>query len=322
MVTTGHDEGGESPPVGAPMRVSVIIPAYNYERYVGSAIESALAQTYPDVEVIVIDDGSTDGTQDVAVGFGDQITYVRKENAGLAAARNTGIETSTADAIVFLDADDTLEPHAVEKMVETARAHGGSWGVVACRFTVVNEAGEAEGTQKRAPEATIQIPWRSIVLRNRFCPIALVRREVFDRCGMFDTEFGTHRMGSEDRDMWIRAAAEFDVIMVGDRLARKRDHAVNMSSQTVTQMASMRHTLDKARRSGVVPSWNLPFWQKVKASYHYQGAHMFREAGDMKAAWKELLRSILSFPWFCDHREMGYLSFFRTRCLIHWLRQK
>ena len=89
---------------------SVVIPCYNAEGYVGEAIESALNQTYRPVEVIVIDDGSTDGSLDVIRSFGDRIRYESGPNRGPSAARNRGVQLARGELIQFLDADDVLHP--------------------------------------------------------------------------------------------------------------------------------------------------------------------------------------------------------------------
>lgn len=102
---------------GAAVRVSIVITCYNYKRYVAAAINSALAQTYPHVEIIVIDDGSTDGSDQVIAGYGDRIRNVRQENAGYIGAYNRGSRELSGDIVIFLDADDLLEPTAVEKVV-------------------------------------------------------------------------------------------------------------------------------------------------------------------------------------------------------------
>ena len=83
--------------------ISVIIPTYNYGRFISEAIRSALEQTQPPLETIVVDDGSTDDTADVVGKFGDAVTYIRQENAGVCAARNQGVQTSRGELIAFLD---------------------------------------------------------------------------------------------------------------------------------------------------------------------------------------------------------------------------
>src|SRR5689334_19281127 len=102
------------------MRTSVVIPAYNYGRYLGRAIDSALAQTRPVDEIIVVDDGSTDNTREVAESFGERIIYVYQKNKGLSAARNTGIRKATGDWVAFLDADDWWHPDKIKRQLEAA----------------------------------------------------------------------------------------------------------------------------------------------------------------------------------------------------------
>ncbi len=98
--------------------VSIIIPCYNAETYVGQAIESALAQTYRPVEVVVVDDGSTDGSLDIIKSFGDRIRCISGPNRGGGAARNRGLELADGALIQFLDADDILHPRKLERQVE------------------------------------------------------------------------------------------------------------------------------------------------------------------------------------------------------------
>lgn len=97
--------------------VSIIVPCYNKERYVAEAIQSAIDQTYPRCEIIVIDDGSTDGSLDIIRGFGDKIRWKSGPNRGGSAARNSGLELANGDWIQFLDADDTLGPSKVEAQI-------------------------------------------------------------------------------------------------------------------------------------------------------------------------------------------------------------
>ena len=92
--------------------VSVVIPCFNHGRFLPEAIESVLAQTYPWIEILVVDDGSTDNTREVAAQY-PHVRYVYQHNQGLSAARNTGIRHSTGDFLVFLDADDLLYPGAI-----------------------------------------------------------------------------------------------------------------------------------------------------------------------------------------------------------------
>ena len=97
------------------MRASVVVNNFNYERYLAEAIDSALAQTHGDTEVVVVDDGSTDGSREIIRGYGDRVAAVLKENGGQASAMDAGLGAASGEVLVFLDADDTLAPAALER---------------------------------------------------------------------------------------------------------------------------------------------------------------------------------------------------------------
>ena len=101
------------------MRVSVVVPCFNAAKYVGEALESALGQTYPDVEVIVVDDGSTDGSWDVVGGFGDRVRRERQAHLGAARALNRGLALATGQHVLFLGADDLLAPDTIASQQRT-----------------------------------------------------------------------------------------------------------------------------------------------------------------------------------------------------------
>jgi glycosyltransferase involved in cell wall biosynthesis len=102
--------------------ISCIIPVYNGERYLGEAIDSILAQTSRPLEIIVVDDGSTDGTAEVAAGYGDRLSYVRQNNAGPAAARNLGLNLAQGEFVAFLDADDLWHPEKLRRQMARFQA--------------------------------------------------------------------------------------------------------------------------------------------------------------------------------------------------------
>src|SRR5712672_3063531 len=122
-------------------KVSIIIPAYNQARFLGVAIESALRQTFSDLEVIVIDDGSTDQTRQVAAGFGDRIRYIHQDNTGLPGARNRGIRESSGEYLCFLDSDDFYHPDKLQRQVELLDADP-EIGFVYCDIVTTDEAGQ------------------------------------------------------------------------------------------------------------------------------------------------------------------------------------
>lgn len=203
------------------VRVSIVIPAFNAERWVGRAIESALAQDWPHVEVIVVNDGSTDNTERVCLSYGDRIRYHRQENYGVSVARNRGIELSTSGVVGFLDADDELSPH----MVHTLLTELG-------QFPMAGAASGASrwregGSGVRVPPEGHVLPRgaRSGILSDFFriyaqwhivCTGAvLIRREVLDQVGRFRSDL---RLG-EDIEMWSRIAGCFPWLFVDEVVA-------------------------------------------------------------------------------------------------------
>ncbi|MDR7453912.1 MAG: glycosyltransferase family A protein, partial [Armatimonadota bacterium] len=130
-------------------RASVVITCHNQGAFLAQAIESALAQTYPGVEVIVVDDGSTDETAEVAARYPD-VRLVSQPRAGLPAARNAGLGLCTGDVVTFLDADDRLLPHAVETGVRALLAHPEA-ACVAGHYRLIDAAGTVTAEWTRAP---------------------------------------------------------------------------------------------------------------------------------------------------------------------------
>ena len=104
-------------------KVSVIIPAYNQSHYLSEAVQSVLNQTYPDFEIIIVDDGSTDDTREVAHSYSDpRVRYIYQDNAGLSAARNTGIRHATGDIIVLMDSDGQHPPEEIPRLIKELEA--------------------------------------------------------------------------------------------------------------------------------------------------------------------------------------------------------
>jgi glycosyltransferase involved in cell wall biosynthesis len=185
--------------------VSLVVPSYNVERYVADSIESALAQTYRPLEIVVIDDGSTDGTADVVRRYLDrpEVVYVHQQNRGLAGARNRGVDEAHGEFIGLLDADDLWLPDKVETCIDYLTAHPQIGWVTTDCFLMRDE----QRTEDRYygafvpdefPEPRDQIA--TIALRNFMSVAVIIRRELFERFGRFDEGLRS----SEDYDLWIR----------------------------------------------------------------------------------------------------------------------
>lgn len=220
--------------------VSVIVPSHNYGRFIGQALESLRAQTYPRWECIVVDDGSTDNTDAIVTSFAEndsRIKYIRQENQGLAAARNTGITHSAGDYLQFLDADDLLESEKLERQVEFLERHA----EIDIVFSDSRYFRTENPQERRFSQDEANAPWvvklsasgtdvlRPLV-RNNIMVVSspLLRRSVIADVGLFD---GTVK-GVEDWHYWIRCAIEgkhFHYLDAEGTWALVRVHGSSMS---------------------------------------------------------------------------------------------
>ncbi|MFL6283999.1 MAG: glycosyltransferase family 2 protein [Pyrinomonadaceae bacterium] len=185
--------------------VSVVIPTYNLARFLPEAVASARAQSWPDLEIIVVDDGSTDDTPEVLERLAreGELRCIRQENAGASAARNRGIHEARKGWVAFLDADDFWLAGKLSAQFEALE------GKPSAAFSFTDERLRFEdGTETdRASRATDAPLLPQLLAGNIFAtPTALVRRDCFDAVGLFDARLRT----GEDWDMWMRLAAHFE----------------------------------------------------------------------------------------------------------------
>ena len=293
----------------------MVIPTYNYARFLPAAVSSALAQTHTPLEVLVVDDGSTDETAAVLQPYAGRIRVIRKANAGLSAARNTGIQEAQYPLLVFLDADDVLEPMMVARLLATLQALPPRFGLVACDARRIGVTGEPLPQRRYGCLLSREVTAAELIISNRFSPAVLVRRAVFQACGGFDERLRS----SEDRDMWIRVAAQFGVYAQWEPLVGKRVHGANMSHHGERQSATMRAVLRKAWQAAAVPRWRLDFWVRAAAIYFFQSALMAHDEGHRFTAVRKLLASVLCWPWFGQPGSLEQPAGFRARALARSL---
>lgn len=223
--------------------VSVVIPCRNAERFLGDAIRSALAQTYDHVEVIVVDDGSSDRSREVAAAFGDRIRLIAQPHRGGNAARNAGIARSRGEYILFLDADDLLAPTCASTRAEILLSRP-DVGLVAGWYREIDEAGRL---LPRVPELRRvgSLPaFRQAVRRNWGPPVGwMFRREAYDRCGGFDPLLRS----CQDWDFVIRLALRYEVAYVPEVEAFYRKVAGSVSSDPGRMLTEARKLQRKNR---------------------------------------------------------------------------
>ena len=207
-------------------RVSVVVPAYNCDQFVAEAIESALSQTVPPHEVIVVDDGSTDGTAAVLRRFGNRIRVISQANRGLAGARNAGVAVATGTWLAFLDADDTWLPTKLARQLEVG-ADPRIAMVYTDRFNI-GERGSLPRIQSEIQQMfTGDVFIDLLLLGNHITASSvMIRRDVVLRLG----GFGGHCRGAEDWDLWIRVAESHQVGVCLEPLVCYRIHQGMMSA--------------------------------------------------------------------------------------------
>ena len=185
--------------------ISVVIPTFNRAKVVPAAIESVFAQSHPAMEIIVVDDGSSDDTRQVLASYGDRIRAISQENGGLSAARNTGIRAAICEWVAFLDDDDAYVPERLAIAAETIRLHP-DIGVHATNTAIVNEDGsELDMFAIRGRHATehmrVERPLEWVLGGCFFAQTLVARKDALVGAGLFRKTF------YEDMDLFVRLAA-------------------------------------------------------------------------------------------------------------------
>jgi len=205
-------------------RVSVVIPAYNAERFLAQAVGSVLGQTYRDLEVIVIDDGSTDATSSVVDSYAGRIRYQRQANAGVSAARNAGFRLAAGEFVAFLDADDLWEPTKLERQIALLDTRPGN-GLCFSAFHRVD--GNLRVIQT-VPAVDYPDFCQALLLHSCVVtmPTVVMRSELFAASGGFDVRLSQ----CADWDLWLRLSLRTTFVSLKEPLASYRTWPGNMSS--------------------------------------------------------------------------------------------
>lgn len=269
--------------------VSVIIPAFNAERYIREAIDSVLAQTHRDLEVIVVDDSSTDGTPALLQAYGDRIHVIRKRNGGAAAARNAGANAARGEWLAFLDADDVWEPAKLERQLAVTTGP--------CSYTNRTNIGARGDVPELQSEVTAMHQgdvFEPLLLEGNFMTSSsvMVRRDVFQRLGGFTTS----EKNAEDWDLWLRVAADHEVSYCPEPLVRYRFHAGNKSRNHQAMARARQSIVGRALASarGRRLSWSTRrrVWSETWRTNGWDAGR----AGAKVAALKHYARAAAAWP--------------------------
>lgn len=277
-----------SPPPADGPTVSAVVTTYNSADYVHRALESILAQEYPASEIVVVDDGSHDGTADVIEArFGDRVRVLRQpENRGPNAARNRGARESTGEWIAYLDADDTWTPHRLAVQIPYTSQPGiGLISGYGCCHDPADLRGEY---------VTFDMMWR----RNRVgVPTSLIRRTAFEELGGFDED--RELVGAEDYNMWLRFAhSRWDVYVVAEMifhytsapgsLYSQKDRCLRGELKNIRKLGDLFQlpaSATRAKRAETLHEYGLDFMQ-------------LRRIDAARECFRDELREQLSWPGF------------------------
>ncbi len=202
--------------------VSIVIPVYNGSDYLCEAIDSALAQTCPDVEVLVVNDGSDDGgkTEAIALSYGDRIRYFRKENGGVASALNLGVREMRGEYFSWLSHDDVYLPGKLSRQVDVL-AQDGRDAVVYSDYEGIDASGRTVEIFRAGKLSAPQ--FRMLLITDipvNGCTV-LVPRRCFEQAGLFDERL----KAAQDYDLWFRMARRYPFLHIPEVLLRSRIHA-------------------------------------------------------------------------------------------------
>ena len=203
-------------------KVSIVIPVYNGANYLREAIDSALAQTYRNTEVIVVNDGSTDGgeTENIALSYGDMIRYFAKENGGVSTALNLGIKEMSGEYFSWLSHDDVYFPNKIEAQIDYLKKLKNKCVGLYSDYIFIDRNSNFL-SEKRIPDlGPHDVKFAIISSFPIHGSTVLLHRSIFHEIGFFDEKLPT----TQDYDMWYRIAEKFDFIHMKEMLIKSRLH--------------------------------------------------------------------------------------------------
>jgi glycosyltransferase involved in cell wall biosynthesis len=285
-------------------RVSVIIPAHNAARFVTETVESVLNQKHRDLEVIVVDDGSTDETAEVLRAFGDRIVLRSQPNGGVARARNEGARVATGEWLAFLDADDLWLPDKLERQLGLADPST-SW-IYSDRFNFGNcvDIPEVQSEITAMHEGDV---FTALLTEGNFISSStvIVRKEIFDRVGGYCENL----RGTEDWDLWIRVSERDPIRFCPRQLLRYRIHSGGISHNYDHMWRERRMVIVRAlalpRAKAFTWSMRRRIWSQTWIT---NGVEAVR-SGRVVAAVREFGRAVLAWPFgITPYRELARLG--------------
>ncbi|MBA3691926.1 MAG: glycosyltransferase family 2 protein [Acidobacteria bacterium] len=283
-------------------KVSVVIPTYNYAHFIAEAVESVLAQTFPIFEIIVVDDGSSDNTEEIIVKFGDKVKYIKQNNGGVGLARNTGVKNSGGEFIAFLDADDIWFPQKIEHQIQLFQTDD-KIGLITTGMREFYQKGKtvhiySDGKNGWCAESLLLL--EPVVVGPG--STTLVKREVFEQIGGFDETKELHPW--EDWEFCYRVAREFRLAFLPEILVEYRNHGGNGHLQIPRFERAMNLAFEKIFNDNALEIQKLKGQSygnlhKILAGSYFQNRHYGKFIKhSLKSVWlmPKNISHFLAFP--------------------------
>lgn len=278
-------------------RISIVIPCHNYGAYLGTALESVVAQRDPDWEAIVVNDGSTDDTGAVAeqwrAGYPGNIQWFTQSNAGPGAARNRGVRRATGEWILFLDADDTLLPGALARYRETASGNPEASIVVAGAQTLRD--GVVTDTRRAAAASHNRISNFAAFVRGELCPFnggaVLVHRRVPDRLA-----YPENIRTSEDFVFFAQAFSLFDCASAVEPAVAMHRHADSLRYNQNALNSARETMIDLLFDPGILPEQAMRLRSEVESTWYLIVSRAFHMHGQHGEAVHYYSRAVRLHP--------------------------
>ncbi len=295
-------------------KVDVIVPAYNAGRFLATSLESVIAQTFQDWRIVLVDDGSTDDTDEIARNYaarlGRRLLHLTQSNKGVSAARNAAIHASDSEYIAMMDGDDVWLPERLELSVRALDQHpdaGLSYGFVSC----IDDMGKVISTHDQLHSGAEGRVARSLYTRSVDvpCVTVTVRRAVLNSTGAFDETMHA----SEDRDLWLRIAQKSDVVRVPKIIALYRRSQGSLTTGGQRMFDAQMRFVEKHRGSA---SCDETARRIAVSSIYRQRAETLGAQGRTIQALRDAVHALLLNPLHTRH--------YRTLISLLWngLRRK
>jgi glycosyltransferase involved in cell wall biosynthesis len=214
---------------------SVILPCYNGHRWLSGAIESVLAQTYDNFELVIIDDGSTDNTEEIIAPYlrDGRVRYLHQRNSGFSSAVNRGIKESRGCLIGFIGQDDLWIPNKLELQMKYFSEHNNVSLVCSKYYSIDPKERIIRVVKAKVPNFSSKQEVIQFLFLDNFVGFetVLAKKECFDEVGLFDERM----TGFSDHDMWLRIAGKFNMIYIDLPLVKKREHELQLSKTVIAQ---------------------------------------------------------------------------------------